>query len=236
MMLADMHTHILPEMDDGSASVEESLEMLRCQWEQGVRHVAATPHFYARYDSPAHFLDRRSRAEEKLRAAMDGCDKLPRLTVGAEVYYYRGLSEWSDLSQFTIGGGDCVLIEMPQWPWPEAAFQELEEIWVKRGLLPVIAHVERYLVPFHTRRLMERLGDLPVLVQTNAAFFLEPSTARLALRLLRQERIHLLGSDCHNLTDRKPNLSSAVERITQKLGSDALDRIADCQNRVLQNT
>ena len=70
-MVTDFHSHILPGVDDGSSSLEQSLQMLRMEAEQGIRHVVATPHFYARYDAPETFLEKRSRAEALLREAME---------------------------------------------------------------------------------------------------------------------------------------------------------------------
>ena len=67
-MVIDFHSHVLPGVDDGSASVAESISMLRLEVEQGIHHVVATPHFYARYDSPESFLKKRDAAEELLRS------------------------------------------------------------------------------------------------------------------------------------------------------------------------
>ena len=69
-MTIDFHSHVLPGVDDGSATVEESLRMLRLQAEQGVTHVVATPHFYPMQDSPNRFLERRAKTEKRLRQAM----------------------------------------------------------------------------------------------------------------------------------------------------------------------
>ena len=89
---ADFHSHILPCVDDGSHSVEESLQMLRMEAEQGVTHVVLTPHFYAKHDSPERFLQRRAAAWETLQAAMAGEEGLPQITLCAEVYYFPGIS------------------------------------------------------------------------------------------------------------------------------------------------
>lgn len=232
-MLTDFHSHILPGIDDGSSSMEESLRMLRMEAEQGIDHVVATPHFYARYDAPEAFLEKRSRAEALLREAMRQTPGMPELSVGAEVYFFRGMSESEFLPQLTIAGKGCILIEMPQAPWPEECFREMVEIWENRGILPIVAHIDRYIGPFRTHRLPEKLACLPVLVQANASFFLDRATSGMAMRMLRSDRIQLLGSDCHNMAGRKPNLGEAVELIRQKLGSEALHRIADYENKVL---
>ena len=83
--IIDFHSHILPEIDDGSASVEQSIEMLRMEAEQGIGHVIATPHFYAKYDTPKNFLEKRNEAEARLREEMAKHEGLPHLSVGAEV-------------------------------------------------------------------------------------------------------------------------------------------------------
>ena len=79
--IIDFHSHILPGIDDGSASVAESIAMLRLEAEQGIRRVVATPHFYAAYDSPERFLEKRDRAEAALRAAMAQETDLPESSV-----------------------------------------------------------------------------------------------------------------------------------------------------------
>ena len=232
-MVVDCHSHILPGIDDGSATVEESLALLRMEAEQGVRHVLATPHFYARYDAPERFLEKRTQAEVALRKAMAGCPDLPELTVGAEVYFFRGMSESDFLQELTIGAGNCLLVEMPHGPWKEDACRELAAIWEKRGILPIVAHIDRYIRPFRTHGIPKLLERLPVLVQANADFFLERPTAGMAMRMLKAGQIQLLGSDCHNTKDRKPNLEAVVQLIERKLGKDALNVISEYERRVL---
>lgn len=223
--VVDFHSHILPGLDDGSKSVEESMQMLRTMAEQGITHVVASPHFYPQYDTPEHFLKRRADAEAALRGAMAGEKNLPKLSIGAEVYYFRGISNSDAIKELTIDKKRCILVEMPSAPWTEMMYQDLEALAVKRGLVPVIAHVDRYISRFRAHGIPKRLANLPVLVQANAEFFLERKTSRMALRMLKNGMIHLLGSDCHNLHDRSPNLGRALEQIQKRLGSDALKHI-----------
>ena len=231
--LTDFHSHILPGVDDGSASVEESIAMLRCLAEQGVTHVIATPHFYPNYDSPERFLRRRADAHASLLAAMEGQNDLPQISLGAEVLFFRGMSESDLLPQLTIEKKRCILIEMPPPPWSDAMYRELEAVRTKQGLTPIIAHLDRYIGPFRTHGIPQRLSELPVLVQANAGFFLKSSTASLAMKLLKADQIQLLGSDCHNLTTRPPEMGRAVQRIEEKLGQGTLDRIRDYEHMIL---
>lgn len=233
MKAVDFHSHILPGIDDGSKTAEESIAMLTMAAEQGIRCVVATPHFYPGYDRPERFLENRARAEAELREAMKDRQNLPEVIVGAEVYFFRGISQSELLPELTIQGKRCILLEMPPAPWSEDIYRELEEIWNKWGVTPIIAHIDRYIAPFRTDGIPERLSRLPVLVQANAEFFLGKFTGPMALRMLKKDQIQLLGSDCHNLTSRKPNLGQALEKIRQKLGQETVDEIHAFASEVL---
>ena len=100
--IVDFHSHILPGIDDGSKSIEESLTLLRMEAEQGITRVVATPHFYPQHDTPERFLRRRNAAEEILRQAMEAEPGLPEIFVGAEVYYFKGISNSDVMSELTI--------------------------------------------------------------------------------------------------------------------------------------
>lgn len=231
--VVDFHTHVLPQIDDGSASIEESLALLRMEAEQGVRRVVATPHFYAQVDAPKPFLERRAAAVSRLREAMKAFPELPRLSVGAEVHYFPGIGDADILSELAIDNGHYVLIEMPMADWTDRMYRELENINEHFGLIPIIAHVDRYIGPMQTYGIPERLMELPVVIQANAGFFQRFSTKRLALRMLQKGQIHLLGSDCHNLKDRPVNIRQTLDLIEKKLGQEAIARINDWERRIL---
>lgn len=230
--LVDFHSHILPGIDDGSASVEESIAMLRMEAEQGIRHVVATPHFYAQHDSIEDFLERRAEAEWLLRKEMEKHAGLPDITVGAEVYFFRGIGQSDVLRKLTVGNSDFSLIEMPMCNWTDSMYEELSRIYHDQGITPIMAHVDRYFTRFRTFGIPEKLEQLPVLVQANASFFCGSSASR-AMRMLQKEQIHLLGSDCHNMRSRQPNLGTAAERIQKHCGNEALAHIAEFQRDVL---
>ena len=226
-MIADVHSHILPGIDDGSASLEESAALIAMLKEQNVPWVAATPHFYPNRDHLGRFLQRREKAAEELKAFLGEDGQTLPVVLGAEVYYYPGMSDSEALKQLTYGGSPYLLVEMPMSPWTDAMFRELAQIREKQGLIPVVAHVDRYIRPLRHHGIPARLEKLPVLVQANASFFLRRSTRSMALRMLKKGQIHLLGSDAHNVNHRVPRLGEAVEVIRRELGESALETLAE---------
>lgn len=223
--MTDFHTHILPAVDDGSKSVEASLEMLRMERQQGIDRVVLTPHFYANHDSPERFLHRRDRAIARLRDALQDSPADVELRLGAEVYYFDGMSDCEHLRELAIEGTDLLLVEMPFEKWTARMYRELDGISSKSGLTPVIAHIDRYISRSDYKEIFERLSEFPVYIQANADFFTGFFTKKLALRLLSEKKIHFLGSDCHNTDRRPPNYSSALSIIEKNLGEIALKHL-----------
>lgn len=232
-MVTDFHSHILPGIDDGSASLEESIALLRMEAEQGVEHVVATPHFYPNYQSPEAFLEKRDRAEQLLREEMRNHEGLPRLSVGAEVYFFHGMSQSDTIQLLTIDKNPCILLEMPEYAWTESMYREIADIRQQQGITPIIAHVDRYIHPVLGSKIPKTLETMPVMVQANASFFLRRATVGRACRMLQQGQIHLLGSDCHNLTSRVPNLESAVSCIRKRVGDAAIAQIKQNEASVI---
>ena len=105
--MIDLHTQILPNVDDGSSSLEESLALLRMLASQGVTLTAATPHFYATSDAPEQFFRRRESAWQQLSAAMES--GMPCVLLGAEVAFYRNISQMQQLERFCIGSSRLLL-------------------------------------------------------------------------------------------------------------------------------
>lgn len=222
--MIDFHSHILPKIDDGSSSINESLEMLTLTKQQGISHMVATPHFYASDTNPTDFIFKRNRAYQSLNTAVEG-RALPKIIPGAEVSYFEGISDCEELNSLRILGTSLIMIEMPMCRWSERMLSELSAIYEKSGLIPLIAHVDRYIKLLRDKKIIEKLSGIPVLIQANASFFIDKKSSRLALSMLSKEKIHFLGSDCHNTVSRRPNLGNAIEIINGKLGNEAIQRI-----------
>lgn len=220
--MIDWHSHILPEMDDGSKNVEESLCLMKMLAEQGVDTVIATPHFYANDESVDSFLERRAVSYEKLQAQLS--DSLPEVLLGAEVSYYPGISRMADLKRLKIENTQLLLLEMPMSKWKEYTVNELMELSCTGEMMIVLAHVERYL-SHQSSEVLERLFDSSLFMQVNAAFFTQLSSRRKALRLLSDGVIQFLGSDTHNTKTRPPLIGKAVEVIQKKFGDGFIEEM-----------
>ena len=228
--MIDWHSHVLPGMDDGSRSVEESLAMLRALGADGVSLVMATPHFYANEESVDSFLERRQACLDALLQARE--EGMPEVRVGAEVKYYPGISKMKELDRLTVEGSRILLLEMPMTRWTEYTVKELLSLAAARSLTVVLAHVDRYL-GLQRRGTLERLCEEGVLMQVNAGSLESFSTRRRVLSLLDAGLVQFLGSDCHNLTTRPPRLAGAYRRISKKFGDRYIHEMAAFGHRIL---
>ncbi len=232
MKIVDFHSHILPGIDDGSKDLEMSREMLSRIRRSGVDTVVATPHFYGNRRPLESFLRRRAEAFEKLSVIPEG--EKPEIILGAEVAFYSGLTKENDLSRLLIEGSRTLLLEMPFSVWTDFELNEVSSLCLDYGFEIVLAHLERY-TDFEPPHIMDQLLRLPVHVQINAGTLLPWRSRRPWLRMFADGEAEILGSDCHNLTSRPPNLAEARDIIRRKLGAGVLDRIDRNTAKLLGN-
>jgi protein-tyrosine phosphatase len=230
--MTDLHTHILPGIDDGAKSIEEALALLRAQANQGVDTVALTPHFYKRRNDAADFLARREVAWRQLLEATKDIE-CPNLLLGAEVAWVSGMTQWPELEALCYQGTKILLVELPMIPWTDSIFRELYSLEARRGVTPMIAHLDRYL-HLQKKRDIEKLLEMGYPVQVSAEALSHFYLRKQALEWL-EKYDGLLISDCHNLDDRAPNLSNAMKIIEKKLGGRIAGRIAAVTDEVLDD-
>lgn len=210
--MIDFHSHILPQVDDGAQSVEESLAMLQMAYDQGVSVMVSTSHFYADEDDPKTFLQRRNSAYRVLKQQMGDGDGYPLIVLGAEVLYFPGISQAEEIRELAIGCRRSILIEPPMARWTDTMLDEIVELGRNFHVRPVVAHVDRYMEVLRDNQLLDRVLERKLLVQVNTSYFLNPRTTRSAMRNLREGKLHLVGTDCHHLTGRAPDMARAFEQ------------------------
>ncbi len=228
--MIDWHSHVLPCVDDGSGSTEESIAMLDMLSAQGIKTVVATPHFFANDESVSDFLKRRDEALRILDSEL--AEKNIEIIPGAEVKYYQGISKLQELGSLCIGDTDLLLLEMSFSKWTEYTVKELVDIASSRKVKIVLAHIERYL-KLQRDSVWERLYDSGILMQVNASFFNDLFSRRKAFKMLDEHRIHFLGSDCHNIKTRSPQIGKAYEIIRKHYGDDFIKQMDDYGYSVL---
>lgn len=231
--MIDMHSHILPNMDDGSKSPEMSVEMLKESTAQGVSTVLSTSHFYIKSDTVSSFLERRAHAAEKLNSAIEGQENIPDIYYGAEVYYFNGISDYEGIERLSINNTKYILLEMPFNKWNSRVFQEVDDIIYNRKLIPIIAHLERFTGFQKGTDNIERLLSMRVIAQMNGENLLGMFTRGKALKWLENGTVKLLGSDMHNTESRPQTLGRAAEIINKKLGEKVLDDIERLSRKIL---
>jgi protein-tyrosine phosphatase len=140
------------------------------------------------------------------------------------------LAELVDLKRFTLGESRYVLLELPFYPWDTEMIRQLYQMPGLTGLTPVIAHLERYLMIQPRKRIQEVL-DLGVPVQVSADELLNRTFSR-GMKMLRQGGATLVASDCHDNTNRRPNLGPAMAVVAKRLGVERAVEVARWSDRL----
>lgn len=218
--MIDLHTHILPGIDDGSPDVNTSMQILRQMSAQGVSTVCASSHYYADRQSIGQFCEQRDQAFARLQQAGLGRHRdQPFVLLAAEVALFQGISEQRELARLCIAETRTILLEMPFCEWNDFQIEEVGALALDLGYQVVLVHPERFLFSKNNIRLFERLQELPLGLQVNAGTLLRWRSRKQGLQILEGAQCPLLGSDTHNLTTRPPNLKEGRSVIERKLGT-----------------
>lgn len=231
MGVIDFHSHILPGIDDGSRNVETSIGMLRMCKEHGVDTMIATPHFYADSNTVERFIDSRQKAYDKVMAEnMD----IPQIIMGAEVAFFAGISRAEKTDALKVEGTDIMLLEMPFVTWSDSVVQEVRDLIEKRHFHIILAHIERFLQIPGNKPYVRQILELPVTVQVNAETLLDFRQKCKMLKMFKKGQAHIIGSDCHGMHHRVPNLWLGREVLEKKLGHEFLENMDSYGTKLLK--
>lgn len=218
--MIDLHSHFLPGIDDGAKSVEESIAMLSDSYLQGVSICVATPHCVLHHeDSIKTFLKHRERSLNLLTENISDIN-VPKLVMGAEVYFDNDLSEHPDIKSLCLGDSPYLLLEFPHTGVLPRSFDWIYELTLC-GVKPIIAHIERY--P-ERERILNSLTGLDVIYQINATTFLSFSGRRVLRSLLKYDVPYIVSSDMHNNSMRPSKMKEAYTK-AKKLFPDICDEL-----------
>jgi len=229
--MIDLHTHILPGLDDGSSDIKESLAMARVACDDGIHTIVATPHvLQGVFDNDKNkILSAAAELNQILQEENIAVNILP----GAEYYLEADLPlKLSRGELLTINdNGRYLLVELPSAFIPEYTAQVLYEIQLQ-GVTPIIAHPERNAGFTSRPAALQELISRGVLAQITSASITGLFGKRIkqtAYSFLKQGLAHLISSDAHSSHGRAPLLSQARKEIEQRLGQNL------AQLLVLQN-
>lgn len=231
-MFIDFHSHILPEIDDGARSVEESVAILDKMAEDEVDIVVATPHFYPHRISSEKFLSQRDKAFEKLKPYLK--ENHPQILLGAEVLLSSNLLEDENLKDLCIQGTEYLLLEMPYVKLTSSMIDCVEELADSGCVKLMIAHIERYL-KFTDYSDLEKLMSLEVIGQLNAKSFEDRKSRKNCYKLLKQNIAHIIGTDYHRIDRGDMPLSYGFEMISKKMPDEIVDKLLDNAYKVIKN-
>lgn len=225
----DIHTHILPTVDDGAQSVEVALELLRLQKQHGIERVVLTPHFYPQIETLSDFVDRRNKAYTALLTQWEE-GIMPQLLLGAEVHYSSALVD-IELEQLTIGMGNYLLLELPDDEIPACLEQVVARILLKK-ITPIFAHVERCAFLRNDPDQLFKLIQMGSLAQIDVSALAQKKMDNFAAICLSNGLAQLIASDIHNLSNRALRLTD----IATELCTDVLNRAEEFARAVWDGT
>ena len=176
--MIDIHTHILPHLDDGAKNTRMSVAMLETLQQQGASAVVFTPHFYGKRTTPDEFIKRRRNMFEHIR------DQIPagiETRLGAELHFTGiNMPENDVLCKFAIEGTKYILVEFPfTTGWTSELSKRLENFIQETGYTPIIAHAERYPQVKRKPSLISTFIEMGCLIQVNAPSFLDRKEKKL---------------------------------------------------------
>ena len=210
MIIYDLHTHVLPCMDDGARDVSESLEMLRSSREQGVMLCAATSHCIIQSSEQIDaFAERRQERFEMLRKGISETDfPVPHIILGAEVYMDHDLSVYPNIKKLCYENTDSMLIELTN-----GIDAQMYSEWIYSlsllGIKPLIAHVHRYNM---AHELIRELDGIDVFYQINCSNLLTFKGRKQTSKFLDTNKRFIISSDMHNTTSRVCNVEKAYKK------------------------
>jgi len=223
MNFIDIHSHVLPGIDDGAQDERDALEMLRIAANDGICQIIATPHFHYRrgHASPEQIKQAVSKMQELLNK-----EEIPiKLHTGNELYYTHELLETVKAGEaLTMAGSDYVLLEFS----PETEERRIRNAvyeFLNEGYYPIIAHMERYQAFQKHQDFAEEISEMGAYFQINAGSLLGNAgwqTKHFARLMLKNGLIQFVATDAHDTTKRAPTFEKVSDWITKKYGEAEL--------------
>lgn len=234
----DVHSHILPGVDDGSRSMEETIQMLKLAISQGIRCIIATPHYAVGASNLP--VEQLQQVREQVQAEAVKLEPEFRIMLGNELFYSESIVDALKSGQaLTLAGSRYVLVEFQVKEDYRRLYQGIGQL-LQAGYAPVLAHVERYQCLRKKYNLLEELIKLGCYLQMNSSSLIGgifDTDAAYHRKLFGQGYIHLIGSDCHDSKIRVPKMKTAVEQLQKKYEERLIQQVlAHNPSKIFENT
>jgi protein-tyrosine phosphatase len=227
--MIDFHTHILPGIDDGAVDIREAIALIEALQAEEVISAVCTPHFDPSDRSLQDFVMLRDEAINVLRELVT-----IELISASESTLHAYLLNYFDLSALCIGNTRYLLIELPfHNSWENEVYKILDSLILYHNIIPIIAHIERYPAVSHGSACIKRLKDIGCVLQLNTSSLLDNKLKKRAVKYIRKGYIDILGSDCHNMTNRPPVITEGLRVIEEKFGIKYCRRFEDNAVKIL---
>lgn len=225
-MYVDIHSHIIPGVDDGAADEDTALEMLKISWNNGTGHIVATPH-YIDHNSEISFTGISERCKALQKIAADNNLSLA-VHAGCEVFLGPDLPDLFDAGDiFTINQSSYMLIELPMASIPNYTDDILYKLQLK-GVVPIIAHPERNKLILRKPNYLADMVSRGILAQINSGSITGlygHEIQKMSIKLIKMGIVHFAGSDAHTCNGRSPRLDEAARIVEMKFGSSVMKKL-----------
>ena len=234
--MIDIHCHILPEVDDGSRSLNESIEMAMIAKEQGITKIVNTSHYHPdfRYKKGEELLKELEDFNNVLKENMIDIEVL----IGNEIYYTKDLiKEIDELDFYTLNNSRYILIELPPTNFPKDLCNIVYEL-KEKNYIPVFARVERYREVQENPELIYEVINAGAIIQVNSHSILGKSGKELQKvcnTLLNRNMVHVVGTDAHSSKRRTPIFLDAYKYVSEKYSKEMADDLFIKNNNAIIN-
>lgn len=222
----DLHSHILPSLDDGARDMKKTREMLQIAYEEGIREIIATPHFFASRKSAS--VEQIKETISRVQEEMEDWGFSIKIYPGNEIYYRSEVAELLEEGQIcTLADSRYVLVEFD----PVTEYSYLRDGILKLdsyGYVPILAHTERYECLFEKKERLTRVKDHGGLIQVNASSFQGGMFDEMAKRsryIMKNGLLDFVGTDAHSTGKRSPRMKETVTYLYKKLGKKEAEKI-----------
>ncbi len=218
--MIDLHTHILPGVDDGAKTMEDSIQMIEQAIDAGVEVICTTPHILN--GVVPTFQEKINRTFQLLRSQIEERKLKIKLTLGSEIYMRQDMGSLSQLNFFSLNQtGKYILMELPLGQLPSGVDRLIYSLQLE-GITPIIAHPERSITKKDQLKDIENLIRLGALMQINAGSLLGHFGSfpkKMAELLLKHNLVHIMASDAHNPSSRSVAvLPQAFRKVSKLVG------------------